>query len=285
MDIGVSSYSLLKALKSNELTVDGMFEWIKENEGTHVEIVPHGFEVSLDTASEIYQQAQKAGLEISNYAIGANFAVEDEDQYRTEIERVKKHVDIANALGAKHMRHDAASRTGGTITTFINDLDRIADACREITEYATTYGIVTSIENHGLYLQGSDRVIALIDRVNHPNFRLTLDVGNFVCADEDTYIAVKKCLPYASMVHIKDFYVREEADKLQDGWIQTSGGKRIRGSIIGQGDLPIKKILHNILESNYDSWLSIEFEGMENSQYGTAVGLQYVDAIINKEVR
>ncbi|MGP4040863.1 sugar phosphate isomerase/epimerase family protein [Gracilibacillus sp. D59] len=284
MMIGVSSYSLLQALRSEELTVVSMMQWIKQMGGTHVEIVPHGFEVTLDTASDIREQAEAIGLEISNYAISANFAVDDQQKYQEELQRVKHHVDIAHALGVKHMRHDAASRADGTITTFINELDQIAHACREITEYADTFGIVTSIENHGFYLQGSDRVIALLDRVNHPNFRLTLDVGNFACTDEDTAIAVKKCLPYASMVHIKDFYVREKNEALQKGWIETAGGKKIRGSIVGQGDLPIDEILSIIAESNYDSWVSIEFEGMEDCIEGTATGLAFVVQGIKKEV-
>ena len=30
---------------------------------------------------------------------------------------------------------------------------------------------------------------------------MTLDVGNFLCVDEDAIIGVKKCLPYAVMIH------------------------------------------------------------------------------------
>ncbi|QGH36795.1 TIM barrel protein [Gracilibacillus salitolerans] len=283
MKFGVSSYSLLQALRYDGITVTDIFQWIKEIGATHVEIVPHGFEVSLETATTIRKQAEEVGLEISNYAISANFVTDDKQAFQKEIERVKHHVDIAHALNVKHMRHDAASRTNGTITTFIRDLDQVADACREITTYAASYGIVTSIENHGFYLQGSDRVLALLERVNHPNFRLTLDVGNFACVDEDTSIAVKKCLPYASMVHLKDFYVREQNNQLQEGWIETAGGKKIRGSIVGQGDLPINEILSTISASDYDSWISIEFEGMENCMDGTAYGFSYVKNRLKKE--
>ncbi len=283
MKIGVSSYSLLNALRSKELTVEAMFQWVKQIGGTHVEIVPLGFEATLESAPIIREQAKKVGVEISNYAISANFAVDDDNNYIEEIQRVKHQVDVAAALGVTHMRHDVAKRANGTITTFVNELDRLASACREITEYASSFNITTSIENHGFYIQGSDRVIALLDRVNHSNCRLTLDVGNFVCIDEEPAIAVKKCLPYASMVHVKDFYLREENDELIDGWIQTAGGKKIRGSIIGQGDVPINRIISIVKESGYNSWLSIEFEGMENCLDGTATGFQYVKNQLNKE--
>lgn len=51
-------------------------------------------------------------------------------------------------------------------------------------------------------------VLLVIHATDRPNFKTTLDVGNFMCADEDPVVEVKKNAPYASMVHIKDFYLR-----------------------------------------------------------------------------
>ena len=41
--IGLSTYSLLNALKSGEMTVLDAIAWIAENGGEHMEIVPYGF--------------------------------------------------------------------------------------------------------------------------------------------------------------------------------------------------------------------------------------------------
>ena len=46
-----------------------------------------------------------------------------------------------------------------------------------------------------IFVQHSERVQALIHAVDRVNFRTTLDVGNFVCVDEDSVAAVTNNLP------------------------------------------------------------------------------------------
>ena len=60
-------------------------------------------------------------------------------------------------------------------------------------------------ENHGFFSQDSCRVEKLYTAVNHPNFGLLCDIGNFVCADEDPAKAVARVAPYTRYVHAKDF--------------------------------------------------------------------------------
>jgi sugar phosphate isomerase/epimerase len=55
------------------------------------------------------KQAQESGIELSNYAVGANFSGLNDEQFEQELERLKREVDIAAALGMKKMRHDVAS--------------------------------------------------------------------------------------------------------------------------------------------------------------------------------
>ena len=61
------------------------------------------------------------------------------------------------------------------------------------------------VENHGFFCQDSDRVELLVNKVAHKNFGLLVDMGNFLCVDEDPAVAVGRCAPYAFNVHVKDF--------------------------------------------------------------------------------
>src|SRR4051812_28493645 len=80
MKIGVSTYSLFKALKSGEMDIFGVIDWIADQGGEHVEIVPLGFDLAgnFELADQIRLKAQSRGMEISNYAIGANFLTDSE---------------------------------------------------------------------------------------------------------------------------------------------------------------------------------------------------------------
>ena len=266
MKIGLSSYSLFKALNLGEMSIIDAIQWIADQGGEHIEIVPNlGFslEKNPELVDEIREKASKVGIDISNYAIGANFITETEADFQAEIDRVKKEVDIANRLGVKLMRHDVASRPipQATIKNFEKDLPQLVLACREIADYASEYGMTTSVENHGFYIQASDRVQSLINHVDRPNFKTTLDVGNFLCVDEDPVAAVKNNITYASIVHIKDFLYRPEQLHPGEGWMQTTSGNHLRGTIVGHGDLSMREIIKVIKSSSYDGYISIEFEG------------------------
>lgn len=275
MKLGVSTYSLSRAVASGEMTVPDVIRWIAEAGGQHVEVVPFGFSLTDNSKllDEIVRTAAEAGVEISNYAIGANFRTDDDKAFEAEVKRVMDEVDIAHALGAKRMRHDVASRENGTSAMFVRELPKLAEACRRIADYAATFGITMSVENHGYYIQHSDRVTALIEAVGRPNFRLTMDVGNFMCADEESVSAVKKTVSYASMVHLKDFYLRPAYRDPGEGWFRTLSGNHLRGAIVGQGDIDMREALRVVKASGYDGYVSIEFEGMEECKQGTRIGL------------
>jgi inosose dehydratase len=70
-----------------------------------------------------------------------------------------------------------------------------------------------------------------------------------MCVDEPSIIGVKKNLPYASLIHIKDFYFRPYYNDPGEGeWFKTSNGNFLRGAIVGQGDIEIREILKYILK-------------------------------------
>lgn len=278
MKLGLSTYSLYQALNKGTMTIADVIDFTADHGGEHVEIVPLGYNLTEqpELIDLIIAKAAERGLEISNYAIGANFLVDNEEAYEQEIARVKKEVDIANRLGVKLMRHDVASSPDVSIANFNANLDRLAAACREIAEYAAQYGITTSVENHGYFIQHSDRVQALIHAVNMPNFKTTLDIGNFLCADEQPLAGVKNNLPYASIVHIKDFYVRPAGQHPGDGFFKSTAGNYLRGAVAGQGDIPMRDVIKLIKSSGYDGYLSLEFEGVEDCEFGARVGLANV---------
>ncbi|MBB6730003.1 sugar phosphate isomerase/epimerase family protein [Cohnella zeiphila] len=275
MKLGISTYSLFGAIRSGEMSVLDVIDWIADQGGEHVEIVPIGYNLheSPDLIEKIRAKAADRGLDISNYAVGGNFAVGDDAAVEAEIKRLMGEVDIARALGVKRMRHDVASGSDVSTARFQRELPKLAEACRRVAEYAAGFGIVTSLENHGYFMQGSERVLALIDAVGSPNFKLTLDVGNFMCADENSVAAVKRAIGQASIVHLKDFYLRPSYRQPGEGWFPTTAGNYLRGAIFGHGDIDTPEVMRVVKASGFDGYLSLEFEGMEDCRVGARIGL------------
>jgi sugar phosphate isomerase/epimerase len=138
-------------------------------------------------------------------------------------------------------------------------------------------------ENHGFFCQDSERVEKLVNEVNHANFGVLLDIGNFLCVDEDPAKAVGRLIPYVFHVHIKDFHVK--SGMLPDpgeGWFQTRGGNYLRGAVIGHGDVPVVQCLNIMKKANYNGILSIEFEGIEDPLAGISIGFENLKKYIGR---
>jgi sugar phosphate isomerase/epimerase len=213
-------------------------------------------------------------LPITCYTFGADFINGSDGDTKAEIEKAKKNIDIAKVLGVSVVRHDA---TVGNekYRTFDDTLDILANACREITIYAQEKGIKTTIENHGFFCQDSDRVEKLVAAVNHKNFGLLTDMGNFLCADEDPAKAFSKVARYAFYAHAKDFHVKSAMlPNPGSGFFRSRGGNFLRGAIIGHGDVPIKQCIQALKQAGYDGYIAIEFEGMEEVIPALKIGLE-----------
>ena len=185
-------------------------------------------------------------------------------------------MDIAAILGCPTMRHDV---TGGianrTYQGYDNVVERLAKGCRAVAEYAAQKGIRTMTENHGFFSQDSLRVEKLINTVASDNFGQLVDMGNFLCADDDPVTAVGRCAPYAFYVHAKDFIVKSgQGVNPGQGFFLSRGGNFLRGTIVGHGDVPVVQCLRALKGAGYDGYIAIEFEGMEDCVKGVAIGLE-----------
>lgn len=49
------------------------------------------------------------------------------------------------------------------------------------------------------------------------------------------------------------------------GWFGTRGGNYLRGTVIGHGVVPVRACVHILQNAGYDGYLSVEFEGREET--------------------
>ena len=128
-------------------------------------------------------------------------------------------------------------------------------------------------ENHGYFSQDAARVEKLINTVAHPNFGALVDLGNFMCADENPNLSVGILAPYAKHVHCKDFLWKSgDVTDPGEGWFRTRGGNYLRGTIIGHGEARVAQSLFVLKKAGYDGYVTVEFEGMEDNLRGIALG-------------
>ena len=256
----VSTYSFGGLIGDDQLGIYGVIDKAAEMGFTGIEFTDDG-PITLESAPKIKKYCKDAGIIPVNLCTGADFAKEAPEQRAEQIRKVKEVIDIACMLGVAMVRHDS-----------------------EVTEYAEKKGIRTLTENHGFFSQDAVRVEKLINAVGHPNFGALVDIGNFMCADEDPALSVGLLAPYAYHVHCKDFYFKSGIEIAPgEGWFQTRAGNWLRGSVVGFGAAKAAQSLQTLHRAGYDGYYSIEFEGGDDALWGIRTGLANMKRFLNEE--
>jgi len=290
---GASLYCISRLITSGKVTPEEGVEWLCENGAEVIEIVPFGFDPLEDkgVASRIKAAADKHGVPIDNYSLNANFLQITDNEWEAEIARVYAHIDVAHKMGATTFRCDCASyrRTAemNHVETFYEELPIIVNSYELLCKYGEALGMTILIENHGFHVNGVDRVRHILKSVKADNFGHQLDVGNYICVDDKPEIATRKMMPFATTIHMKDFYVRNPKHNPGDAtqfdcsgaWFRSTGGQYLRGAITGQGDLDMVDIIRTVKSHSFEGNIYIEYEGMEDCQYGTKISLDNVKRI------
>ena len=269
MKIGVSCYSFQRLLRRGEMTYYSACDAARHMGYEGIEFIDldtqygAGEATVAELAAHLRAHCENLGLEIIAYTISADFLNGRDCAPQDEPARVMKCVDVAQALGAKVLRHDAYWRLSGT-KDWRAAADRCVSGIRQVADYAQQRGIRTCTENHGRIMQDSERMEYLMRAVGHENYGWLVDIGNFLCVDEDPQHAVGVAAPYAVHVHVKDFLLKSGVTEAPSaGWLYTRGGNWLRGTVVGHGTVNVPGCLRALTSAGYDGYLSVEFEGAE----------------------
>jgi sugar phosphate isomerase/epimerase len=173
MKLGISSYCLSPYLRRGEMTIYEVIDWAKAHDAEHLELVPFGLPLlkengDIDEAyvNSIREHAEKVGMPLSAFSLNACVIKPTEEERREEIARIEKYMNICKMLGIKKMRHDCCSGQHpqgiNTPEQFEKDFPTFVAAVQELADYGATIGLSSTLENHGLYVNGADRLIRLL---------------------------------------------------------------------------------------------------------------------------
>ena len=282
---GISIYGVSRKIRTGEMTPTAAFERICQMGAECAELVPFGIDLVGDPSlrQEFKAASARLSVPISNYSLNANFLMLEKDAYAAELARVKHHIDMVADMEIPTIRVDSAAfarpMQENTAEKFMEELPLIVETYEALCDYAKPLGLTVLLENHGFHANGSERVRMILTGVKRDNFGHQLDVGNYTCVDDIPEIAVKKMLPFAKTIHMKDFYLRpahrdpggSAEFRCENSWFRSVNGTFLRGAILGQGDIDIWDVMRSIKAANYEGDIFLEYEGMEECEYGTEV--------------
>jgi sugar phosphate isomerase/epimerase len=151
-----------------------------------------------ETLFALRKLAYRSGISIYTIGVRARMAQPTAELQATEVELVRKWLDVAQKLGASHMRI-----FGGAVPKGATEDQAVAWAVETLKRCAAEAGgkgITLGVEDDGGITTNADRTVEIVTKAASPWVGINLDTGNF---PSDPYTQIAMCAPYATNVHFK----------------------------------------------------------------------------------
>jgi L-ribulose-5-phosphate 3-epimerase len=221
------------------------------------------------TLQRLKRQAHSLGLALMGFSTHQGFVTPNREERRTNIQKTLYQIDLAYRLGIPTMRINTGR--WGTIRSFDDFMSKkgiepaleghndeeafkwVIDSLEKLLPRAEECGVVLGLENHWGLGRTAEGVLRIVEGIKSPWLQITLDTGNFL---EDSYAQMERMasssVPLA-LVQAKTYF----------------GGGRWYAL-----DLDYARIAGILKKHNYRGWISLEFEGNEDSATGVPKSLE-----------
>jgi L-ribulose-5-phosphate 3-epimerase len=252
--IAVSTYSYWRFNEESKLPIEDCIELAADAGFDGVEILHMQMTDESNSAlARIKQRAFRLGLDLCGFSTHQSFVSPDPAFRQRNVEHTKKCIELAYRLGIPTIRVNTGR--WGTSRNFdvlmankgieprlegYTDDDGfkwVIDGLTECLAKAEECGVVLGLENHWGLGRDAVGVIRIINAINSPWLRATLDTGNFLENQYEQYAALA---PYAAFVQAKTYY---------------GGGKWYTLEI------DYARVASILRQANYRGYISLEFEG------------------------
>jgi sugar phosphate isomerase/epimerase len=162
--------------------------------------------------------AYKNAVNLYSIAVRIRLAQPTPELQRAEFESLKKWVDVAERLGATHVRVFGGSIPKGA--TEAQAIGWAVEVLKRGAEYSGSKGILIGVEDDGGLTTTAEPTLEIVKQTDSPWAGMNLDTGNF---PKNGYSQVAMCIPYASSVHFKTQIASENGTKEKADWDRLIG--------------------------------------------------------------
>jgi sugar phosphate isomerase/epimerase len=201
---GCCAYSYRKYLQHGPMTMEEFVEKAVRLRVDGVDMTGYYLKsTEPEYLASLRRLAYRKGLAFSGAACGVSMVQADAAKRAEAVAGIKKWVDVADVLGAPHLRIFAGKLPSGV--TLEQSIDWVVEAMKAGCDYAGKKGITLGIEDHSGVSQQASVCLEIMHRVNSPYAGINLDITHFVpTAAQDAYAQIEACLPFATNTHIRD---------------------------------------------------------------------------------
>ena len=193
------AYSFRHQLESKSMTYADLIHMASDLKMDGVDLTTYWLADTSDkTLFQLKNLAYRSAISIYTIGIRAKMAQPTPELQAAEVATVRKWVDVAERLGAAHIRV-----FGGKVLQGATDDQAVAwavETLKRAADVAAEKGIILGLEDDGGITTNAERTIEIVKKADSQWVGLNLDIGNF---PDNAYKQIEMCAPLATNVHFK----------------------------------------------------------------------------------
>jgi L-ribulose-5-phosphate 3-epimerase len=265
--IGVSTYSFWQFRNENLRDLESCIDRAADMGFDGVEILHRQMQrEDNDYLQRLKRRAFANGLDLIGFSTHQGFLNPDRAVRQQNVDHTIRCIEMAYALGIPTLRVNTGTwgtsrnfdelmanrgiepvREGHTEEQGFGWVNEGLGACLRTAERC---GVVLGLENHWGLGRTAAGVMRVVESINSPWLKVTLDTGNFL---DDMYPQMERLAPHAVLVQAKTYY---------------------GGGLWYALDLDYERIAAMLRRHDYRGYISLEFEGRDDPRNGVPRSLE-----------
>ncbi|MBI4877550.1 MAG: sugar phosphate isomerase/epimerase [Acidobacteria bacterium] len=253
----ICAYSFRKELAAKQMTYQDLVRLAVELDVDGLDLTVYWFPENLDGfLMPLKRLAFRNAVEICSISIRTNCCQPTPEKQAEEVAGIRKWVDVAEKLGAGHIRVFGGSVPKGS--TEDQAAGWVVEILKRASEYSASKGVTLGIENHGGITERAERIIQIVKAVDSPYVGINVDTGNF---RKDAYNQLRQCLPFAVNSQVKSEIMDETGKKVNADW---------------------DRIIRMFAEASYKGYFALEYEAAEPAPIAVPKMTRQLNALAKK---
>ena len=162
---------------------------------------------TLDAAKRrrIARLLDECDLELTAVAGHTSMCEDDAERNETNMQRLRDTIDLATELTPAGGQPIVASLVGGREAEWDSKKEIVAERVQSLGEHAASQGAILAVEPHcGTAFDLPDKVVWLMETVDHPAVRVNFDISHFDIRGIGIDDCVPQMVPWSVHTHVKD---------------------------------------------------------------------------------
>lgn len=203
-----------------------------------------------ESAARARREVESYGLKVSAFSAANDFVQSDRDAIDSQVARMKTVCELTRVLG-----DNTVVRTEGGAPKEELSVDQqwhgMTECFSRCIPFLDELGVSLAIDNHGLVTNEGDRLIAMLNSIDHPHIGSNLDTMNFRWWGNNVETCnrfYQELAPRVLHVHLKDGF---------------NGRENYQGQALGEGEIDLHHAINCLKEAGYNGVYTAEYEGPE----------------------